>query len=108
MLGACLNAAIAHGYAARNPVRDLPNAERPRPGKKEAAYFEDEELTRLFAKLERTTNAATLTSRATSSSCSERGGASVDAPATMPLSSLEQQAATSHPQRSCTASPTQQ
>ena len=51
VLGACLNAAVAHGYAARNPVRDLPKAERPRPQRKEAAYFEDEELIRLFAEV---------------------------------------------------------
>lgn len=49
MLGACLQSALRHGYAARNPVRDLPPAERPRPERKEAAYFENEELPRLFA-----------------------------------------------------------
>jgi integrase len=51
VLGACLAAAIAHGYAARNPVRQLPRAERPRPVRKEAAYFTNEELPRLFAEL---------------------------------------------------------
>jgi integrase len=49
VLGACLQSAARHGYAARNPVRDLPRAERPRPEQKEAAYFENEELPRLFA-----------------------------------------------------------
>jgi integrase len=51
VLGACLNAAAVHGYAARNPVRDLPKAERPRPHRKEAAYFEDDELIRLYAQV---------------------------------------------------------
>jgi integrase len=52
VLGACLNSAVQHGYAARNPARDLPEAERPRPSRKEAAYFENEELPRLFAEVE--------------------------------------------------------
>jgi integrase len=51
VLGACLAAAVAHGYAARNPVRQLPKAERPRAERKEAAYFENEELPRLFAEV---------------------------------------------------------
>jgi integrase len=51
VLGACLNSAIRHGYAARNPVKDLPAAEKPRPARKEAAYFTDEELPRLFAEV---------------------------------------------------------
>jgi integrase len=51
VLGACLDAAVAHGYAARNPVRQLPKAERPRAERKEAAYFENEELPRLFAEV---------------------------------------------------------
>jgi integrase len=46
VLGACLHAAVAHGYAAGNPVRDLPKAERPRPHRKE-----DEELIRLYAEV---------------------------------------------------------
>ena len=49
VLGACLNSAIAHGYAASNPVRALPRAEKPRPQRKESAYFENDELPRLFA-----------------------------------------------------------
>ena len=52
VLGACVNSAVRHGYAARNPVRELPSAERPRPAKKESAYFLDEELVRLFAKVD--------------------------------------------------------
>lgn len=51
VLGACLAAAVAHGYAARNPVRHLPRAERPRAERKEGAYFENEELPRLFAEI---------------------------------------------------------
>jgi integrase len=51
VLGACLQSAIRHGYAARNPVRDLPPAEKPRPERKEAAYFENNEVPRLFAEL---------------------------------------------------------
>jgi integrase len=51
VLGACLQSAIRHGYASRNPVRDLPPAERPRPERKEAAYFENNEIPRLFGEL---------------------------------------------------------
>jgi integrase len=51
VLGACLQSAVRHGYAGRNPARDLPPAERPRPERKEAAYFENEEVPRLFAEL---------------------------------------------------------
>lgn len=52
VLAACLNSAIAHGYAARNPVKQLPKSERPRAERKEAAYFENQELPRLIAALE--------------------------------------------------------
>jgi len=48
VLGACLQTAISYRYADRNPVRDLPSAQRPRPERKEAAYFENAELPRLF------------------------------------------------------------
>jgi len=48
-LAACLSSAIRHGYAARNPVREVPRAERPRPAKREAAYFTDDELAPLMA-----------------------------------------------------------
>jgi integrase len=51
VLGACLQSAISHGYATRNPVRDLPRAEKPRPERKEAAYFENNEVPRLFAEV---------------------------------------------------------
>ena len=51
VLGACLQSAIVHGYAARNPVRELPKGERPRKARKEAAYFANTELPTLFTKL---------------------------------------------------------
>jgi integrase len=51
VLGACLQAAVSYRYAERNPVRELPSALRPRPERKEAAYFENAELPRLFAML---------------------------------------------------------
>jgi integrase len=51
VLGSCLGSAIAHGYAARNPVRELPKSERPRPEAKESAYFTNDELPPIFAKL---------------------------------------------------------
>src|SRR5262249_43602201 len=51
VLGACLQTAISYRYADRNPVRDLPSAQRPRPERKEAAYFENAELPRLFGVL---------------------------------------------------------
>ncbi len=51
VLGACLNSAISHKYAALNPVKELPPAEKPRPQRKESAYFTDEELPRLFAEV---------------------------------------------------------
>jgi integrase len=51
VLGACLNSAMAHGYAASNPVKRLPKAEKPQARKKEAAYFTNEELPRLFGAL---------------------------------------------------------
>jgi integrase len=51
VLGACLQSAIRHGYATRNAVRDLPPSEKPRPERKESAYFENSELPRLFAEL---------------------------------------------------------
>jgi integrase len=51
VLGACLQAAVFYRYAEANPVRELPPAQRPRPERKEAAYFENDELPRLFAHL---------------------------------------------------------
>jgi integrase len=50
VVNACLNAAREHGYAAQVPK--LPKAERPRPQRKEAAYFESDELPRLFMALD--------------------------------------------------------
>ncbi|HWQ23891.1 MAG TPA: site-specific integrase [Gaiellaceae bacterium] len=52
VLHACLASAVAHGYAGSNPVNELPKSERPRPQRKEAAYFENDELPRLFAHVE--------------------------------------------------------
>jgi integrase len=51
VLGACLQAAVFYRYADTNAVRELPPAQRPRPERKEAAYFENAELPRLFAHL---------------------------------------------------------
>jgi integrase len=51
VLGACLNSAIRHKYAALNPVKELPPSEKPRSQRKESAYFTDEELPRLFAEV---------------------------------------------------------
>ena len=51
VLGACLQAAVFFRYADSNPVRELPPAQRPRPERKEAAYFENQELPRVFAHL---------------------------------------------------------
>jgi integrase len=48
VLGACLQAAVFYRYADSNPVRELPPAQRPRPERKEAAYFENDELPLLF------------------------------------------------------------
>jgi integrase len=52
VLGACLQAAVYYRYAESNPVRELPPAQKPRAERKEAAYFENEELPRLFARLQ--------------------------------------------------------
>src|SRR6476659_3408770 len=49
VLGACLQAAVFYRYAESNPVRELPSAQRPRPERKEAAYFLNAELPQLFA-----------------------------------------------------------
>src|ERR1041385_8510342 len=51
VLGACLQAAVSYRYAQGNPVRELPSAQRPRPERKEAAYFENGELPQLFRAL---------------------------------------------------------
>jgi integrase len=49
VLHACLASAIEHGYAVKNPVSKLPKSEKPRASSKEAAYFTNDELPRLFA-----------------------------------------------------------
>ena len=51
VLGTCLNSAVQHGYAAGNPVKLLPPAEKPRPRRKESAYFTDDELPVLVGEL---------------------------------------------------------
>ena len=51
VLGACFASAVDHGVANQNPVRRLPRAERPRPARKESAYFEQDELGPLFAEI---------------------------------------------------------
>jgi integrase len=50
-LGACLEDAIAEGYATENPVRQLPSSQRPRVEDPEANYFTDAELSRLWPAL---------------------------------------------------------
>jgi integrase len=52
VLGACLQAAVRRGYAARNPVRELDKSEKPSVERRESAYFETNELPRLFAEME--------------------------------------------------------
>lgn len=52
VLGASLQGAVRHGYAARNPVRELDRSEKPSTERREAAYFETDELPRLFAELQ--------------------------------------------------------
>jgi integrase len=51
-LGACLAAAVAEGYAERNPVRDLHKTARPKVTKSRPAYYTDEELARLWPELD--------------------------------------------------------
>jgi integrase len=50
-LGACLEAAIAEGYAERNPVRELHKTARPKVAKSKPAYYTGEELARLWPEL---------------------------------------------------------
>jgi integrase len=52
VLATCLTSAVQHGYAARNPVKELPRGERPQAEKREAAYFLNDELPRLFLAVE--------------------------------------------------------
>ena len=51
VLSACLGTAVRYRYAAFNPVRELHPGQKPRPERKEAAYFENAELPRLFLEL---------------------------------------------------------
>ena len=51
VLHACLEAAVRHDYASRNPVSELSPAQKPRAEKKEAAYYLNGELPQLFAAL---------------------------------------------------------
>jgi integrase len=50
VLNACLSSAVEHNKASRIPK--LPKAERPRPTRKEAAYFENDEIPQLFAQVD--------------------------------------------------------
>jgi integrase len=50
-LGACLEAAIAEGYAERNPVRELHKTARPKVAKSRPVYYTDDELARLWPEL---------------------------------------------------------
>jgi integrase len=51
VLSACLGTAVRYRYAGVNPVRELHPGQKPRPERKEAAYFENDELPRLFEHL---------------------------------------------------------
>lgn len=51
VLNACLGAAVAHGFAARNVIGALPKSEKPRATKKESAFFEQAELPKVFAQV---------------------------------------------------------
>lgn len=50
-LGACLQAAVAEGYATENPVRRLHKTARPKVAKSRPAYYTDAELARLWPEL---------------------------------------------------------
>ena len=52
VLGACLQAALRHRYAAATRCASSTRRMKPRPERKEAAYFENDELPRLFAELD--------------------------------------------------------
>jgi integrase len=51
-LSTAFEAAKGHGYATKNPVAELPRASKPKKERKEAAYFENEELRQLFAAID--------------------------------------------------------
>lgn len=50
-LGACLQAAVAEGYAVANPVKGLHRSARPKVTKSRPAYYTDVELARLWPEL---------------------------------------------------------
>jgi integrase len=50
-LGACLQAAVAEGYASENPVRLLHKTARPKVAKSRPAYYTSDELARLWPEL---------------------------------------------------------
>lgn len=52
VLNAMFKVAVRHGYCPRNPVQRLDDSHRPQAVKRESAYFEDAELTRIAAELE--------------------------------------------------------
>jgi integrase len=58
VLGTCLNSARKSDYAARNPVKTLPDGEKPQPQRKESAYFTDDELPRLLRRSRRACSGA--------------------------------------------------
>ena len=51
-LAACLQAAVAEGYASDNPVRQLHKTARPKVAKSRPAYYTDDELARLWPELQ--------------------------------------------------------
>jgi integrase len=51
VLQTCFASAMLHEYTAVNPVKKLPRSEKPSLVHREAAYFTNEELPRLFAEI---------------------------------------------------------
>jgi integrase len=51
VLGGCFRSAVRHGYAGSNPLDRMPENERPRPQRRESAYFESDELPRLLGEI---------------------------------------------------------
>jgi integrase len=52
-LAACLEAAVADGLLATNPVRRLDRSSRPKAAKRRPSFFTDDELRRLWPELEK-------------------------------------------------------
>ena len=50
-LATCLEAARVEGLISENPVRRLPSSAKPKPRTKDASYFTDDELARLWPEL---------------------------------------------------------